>query len=47
MMTTKCNQSSVTFALYTAVDLSAAYALAVVDCVLSVMIWGQMPALSL
>lgn len=33
--------------LYTAVDLSVAYALVVADCVLSAMIWGQMPALSL
>lgn len=34
MATIKFNQSSAAFALYTAVDLSVAYALAVVDCVL-------------
>lgn len=47
MMTIKLNQSNVAFASYTAVDMSIAYALAVADFVLSVMIWGQMPALSL
>lgn len=35
------------FALYTAVGRSVAYDLVVADCVLCVMIWGQMPALSL
>ena len=47
MTTVTFNQSSVAFALYTVADLPVAYALTVADCVLSVMIWGQMPALSL
>lgn len=47
MTTVKVYQCSVAFALYTALDLSIAYALVVADCVLSVVIWGQMPALSL
>lgn len=46
MAAIKFNQSSVALALHTAVDLSIAYALVVADCVLSVTIWGQMPALS-
>lgn len=44
--TVKVSWSSVAFTLYTVVDLFVAYAL-VADCVLSVQIWGQMPALSL
>lgn len=47
MMTIKLNQSNVAFASYMAGDMSIAYAPAVADFVLSVMIWGQMPALSL
>lgn len=38
MATVKVYQSGVAFALYTAVDLSVAYDLVVVDCVLSVII---------